>query len=503
MRGKDQVQIFISYARLDDVGSGKSRATGFVTALHEEIESIQKRQGFPDPYVWRDKQQIEKADYFDPVIEDAIENSELLVVVLSRNWINRPNCLKELELFQRRWQNSRERVIVVQRNLVDREKIPELLRGTQGFEFYRFDTKYQEEGRETYFDRDGATDGDFYEAANELGGYLWRAAKRRRSIGSTSVTPAPVSSGRTVYLAKPAPDMMKSYEFLANNLEKEGFKIVPQRDVIIPLDSSAQRYVDSAMAEADTAIHLLGEDQGYTPSGEQDAIVKMQLARAQARVAAGDTASPAFRQVIWAPKLLDGGTKFRDPAAVLKSFGSGVEGYSLLSDGQGGFWISLRQLLNRPEMHGAADEQVPPQEADSRIYIYHRKDDLDFAVGIAEVLRKKDADIVLPPIHGSDLERTQCHKEYLRDCDTVLLCWAHATDAWAKSSLNELRSWRTLGRTGKFRIRGLVLGPPPDVSKGPIFLPPKSDYDRLLDFTNESSSDALGALLTGATPIPS
>jgi TIR domain-containing protein len=501
MRG-DQVQIFISYARRDDTPTGKAGSLGFIAALREQLGHILEKQGYPEPHVWRDKEQIEGGDYFDPVIEKAIANSELMVVVLSRNWINRPNCRKELELFQHRWQGMKERVIVVRRNWVDEEEVPELLRGTEGFRFYRFrDPRQPVAGSEIYFDRDTATEDEFCRVADELGGYLWRAAKHRRSLSSARVTTEPVASGRTVYLAKPAPDMTASYEFLANNLENDGFKVVPPRGQMIPLDSLAERFVDDELAQADTSIHLLGEEAGYAPSG-QDPIARMQLSRARARADGADKTSPAFRQVIWAPKLLDGGAKFRDPAVVLKNFGSGIEGYKLLGDVQSSFWISLRQLLNRPGMHGAAEQPVQPHDPDSRIYIYHRKEDRGFALDIVKVLKNQDpnTNIVLPATQGTDVERSEYHKEELRSCDTVLLCWARAPDVWARMQLNELRSWQRLGRTNKFRIRGLVLGPPPDETKERDVLPPKSDYDRLLDFINEEhpNPEALGALLTGA-----
>ncbi|HEY3677412.1 MAG TPA: toll/interleukin-1 receptor domain-containing protein [Bradyrhizobium sp.] len=503
MRGKDQVQIFISYARRDDNSTGKAGSLGFVSALREQLGHILEKQGYPEPYIWRDREQIEKGDYFDPVIEKGIESSDLMVVVLSRNWVNRPNCRKELELFQHRWQGMKERVIVVRRNLVDENDEPDLLRGTEGFCFFRFDTKHPEAGDEIYFDRNTATEGEFLDVANELGSYLWRAAKRRRSAGSARVSTVPKASGRMIYLAKPAPDMTSSYEFLANNLENEGITVVPPRDQMIPLDSLALDFIDRAMAQADSSIHLLGNETGYTPSGEQDAIVRMQLARAQARAAVdgNGTGQPKFRQVIWAPKLLGKSESFRDPAAVLKSFGAGIEGYKLLGDGQSSFWITLRQLLNRPEMHQTVEDVQAPA-SDARIYIYHRKEDGQFADDIATVLRSKDANIVLPAMQGTDVERSQYHKEELRACDTVLLCWARAPDVWARMQLNELRSWQTLGRTNKFRIRGLVLGPPPDESKAPIRLPPKSDYDRLFDFINEDhpNPEALGAVLTGASP---
>jgi TIR domain len=505
MPDKDQVQIFISYARRDDTGMGKARSKGFVTALHEGIEHILVKQGYPAPYLWRDKQQIEKAEYFNPKIEEAIKVSQLLVVVLSRNWVKRPNCIRELDLFRHRWGDVKERIIVVRRNLVDEVDCPEILRGTEGFRYFRFDGPNQEAGYETYIDDGGEVQDDFDAETNELGRYLWRAAKRRRALASGFKTEILSPSGRTVYLAKPAPDMTGPYEFLANNLVSQGFKVVPPQDQIIPLDSSAQGFVDNAMAQADTSIHLLGDESGYAPSGGHDAIVKMQLARASVRASDNteNNASPPFKRIIWAPKVLEDGsaTEFRDPVAVVARFGPLIDGDKVLGDGRSGFWGSLKQLLDR-KLHIVVGESIKSSNSDSRIYIYHKKEDRDFAVSIAEVLKEKDANIVLPPLQGTDAERAQLHKEYLRDCDTVVLCWAQATDVWAKMSLNELRNWRNLGRTDKFRLRSLVLGPPPGESKAPVALPPKSDYDCLLNFINEErpNPDSLGKLLDGGQP---
>ena len=502
MADQNPVQIFISYARRDDFGTGRLNSKGFVSALHQALERIQIQQGYPSPYLWRDTQQIEKGDYFNPKIEAAITNSQLLVVVLSRNWIERPNCLKELELFRHRWGDVRERIVVVRRHMVEEQQCPELLRGTEGYRFFRFDGPNHEAGLETYIEAEGATEAEFDAEAKALGSYLWRAAKRRRVVDGAAPLPP---QGRTVYLAKPAPDMTKPYEFLATNLEMQGFKVVPSRNQIIPLDSSARHFVDSALEAADTSIHLLGDEAGYMPSDEHDPIVKMQLTRASARAAdhAATKGALPFKRIIWAPKVIHDGTGFRDPLAVVEKFGTLITGDKLLSDGQSGFWTSLKQLLDDSKTLPGTDEPKQPAAApDARIYIHHKKEDRDFAVGIASILKEKDVNIVLPPMQGTDVERERWHKEELRDCDTVLLCWAQATDVWVKTSLNELRNWQHLRRSNKFRTRGLLLGPPPGESKAPVALPPKSDYDCLLDFSNQEhpNPDSLGALLAGAPP---
>jgi hypothetical protein len=209
----------------------------------------------------------------------------------------------------------------------------------------------------------------------------------------------------------------------------------------------------------------------------------------------------AFKRIIWAPKVIEDSSanEFRDPVAVITKFDKLIPGDKLFSDGRSGFWGSLRQLLDRPGLHNDDGDRGPDQ--DSRIYIYHDAEDREFAFGIAKAFRDKDANYVLPAMQGNEVQRARLHKEYLRDCDAVILCWAQATDVWAKTSLNELRNWRDLGRTSKFRRRSLVLGPPPGVSKEPIALPPK-DFDYLLNLIDgeRPNPELLVTLLNGDQP---
>ena len=101
-----------------------------------------------------------------------------------------------------------------------------------------------------------------------------------------------------------------------------------------------------------------------------------------------------------------------------------------------------------------------------------------------------------------DPDRERLHRKYLIDCDAVVLCWAQATDVWAKMSANELRSWSELGRKNGFAYRSLILGPPPGESKSDIDLPPSSEIDWVLDLTKDDQLrlEALMPLLNGMQP---
>ena len=49
--------------------------------------------------LWLDRYQIEPAEAFTPVIEKAVREAQLIVPVLSRNWVGSDWCRREVEAF--------------------------------------------------------------------------------------------------------------------------------------------------------------------------------------------------------------------------------------------------------------------------------------------------------------------------------------------------------------------------------------------------------------------
>src|SRR5437016_12032637 len=124
------IQIFMSYARHDDsTPPDLPKAHGFVTFLDRQLTYELRSLGEPLPHIWRDTRHIEPADQFDPLLEEAIDGSALLVVVLSRNWLHRPYCLAEFERFGQRWRAEgeagiRKRIVVVSKHHIDPDHRP-------------------------------------------------------------------------------------------------------------------------------------------------------------------------------------------------------------------------------------------------------------------------------------------------------------------------------------------------------------------------------------------
>ncbi len=151
------LQVFISYAHHDDLEALDTGAPGFVSTLWRHLEWHFKRLGPATPYIWRDDKGIRPSDEFGPVIENAINSSHVLVVVLSNNWLSRPYCRLELETFSKRWRTSETpsqvsaRVIPVVKSPVPFDQWPPLLANKQGYVFFDEDDTGPQRRRE-FFD---------------------------------------------------------------------------------------------------------------------------------------------------------------------------------------------------------------------------------------------------------------------------------------------------------------------------------------------------------------
>jgi hypothetical protein len=512
-------QVFISYARDDDEPPPDDpNATGFVSYLHNQLRYELTQLGPPAPVLWRDQKTIERGHRFEPRLVEALAQSTLLLVVLSRNWMERGWCRRELDEFvKQRGADAHERIVIVGKNGVPPERLPEELRGQEGYNLFGLD---RENGEEVdFFVRSNIVDNRYRDRVRGLARYLWRSACEltSRSLGpdlalheppgppyAPPADPAPAitaaSTGRRVFLAKPARDMEQTYDMLAHELAIRGYDVVPAPTTDLPDDGAeAVMLIDDALAEAEMSIHLLGRKPGFAPDGEQP-IVSLQLARAARRVgqAVSDAAHDPrrFHRIIWAPRTLpEHAIVDRSPAAALASFGDCLEGDQLMADPP----VSLRQFViqhleaNTPR---PAPTVLPPADG-AKIYVRYAEADEAFGDHIAEALSQVGHEAWIPAFDGEEMDRNKLHQNYLADCDAVVLCWANASEAWVRSNAAELR-WEKLQRKAAFHCRGVVAGPPPLPYKNRFQrLRPRTSVDLVIDATSAelSAEEALQPLL--------
>lgn len=522
------LQVFVSYARDDNaLPPNVQQKSGFVSTLISQLNYELRNLGPERPRLWYDRDGIDRADLFESVIESQINASNILLVVLSLNWLARDWCLKELESFRKHWsgRDVRRRIVIASKRFVPFEQRPDLLQGQEGYNF--FDVGDRPGAEYCYFERGDITDKRYYDQVGELARYLCSFQSRNEfrsamapPAAAPTVSPAvanaipapsgnrPVrAAGRTIFVAKPAADMRAAYSRLVVELRERGYTIAPEADQEIPIDSTATDMIDRALADADFSVHLLGEKSGYSPE-DAAPIVNLQLERAALRSEAPSNGQGKLDRIIWAPQVLtdtanNPASGERDTVTVLGKFGRHVPSDKVVGENLSKFIDFLVQRLETLQVAEAAPVFDADGDEESSVYVYHSAEDQDYALQIARLLKAQKIEPRLPALEGDPTEISALHRQELQNCRSVVLCWANATEAWIKARANELAKWRNLGRTQRFACRAVVAGPPPGMRKRVLAdFPPSSEVDVVLNLTDSEkpNADSLAPLIIASRP---
>jgi hypothetical protein len=497
-------QIFISYATDDNAPPpDKPDGKGFVTFLENAIRYEFRDLGPDRPTTWRDVKRIESGAQFLPEIEDALKASSILLVVFSPNWLASHYCRDELASFAKYHgpDGLRDRIVLVGKRFVDRDKRPSHLQGQVGFDFYqRNDDPNDIAGDTDFFERGDAQDKRYWDRVRALAGYLVR--RQPEPLPPPQYAP----TGRTIFVAKPASDMRQGYDRIVSELTGKGHTVVPDPAEEIPLDSALDA-VDAALAKAEISVHLLGEKAGEAPE-DQPPMVKLQLLCA-AEKASGD-ASGQFHRLVWAPGVLavpasgkQAATELtRRPLDVLAKFAPQLASDKIEGDSLSRFVDFLNQHL----MLIAPPKTVtmsPSDAADMRLFVYHSVEDSSYALNLAQALQQRKLETLLPAFDGPEADIKSFNSKQLADCDGVILCWAAASEVWVRAQASGLRNWSALGRSQQFRYRAVVAAPPPGVRKkgAKVLFSPK-DIDLFVDLSDREvpPPELLDVLVPAAAP---
>jgi hypothetical protein len=495
----EPLSIFISYARNDDQPPLEGEGRGFVTTLVKYVEARLVELGKPPvAEVWRDQRAIVPSDQFGPVIEAGIKAADVLLVILSNNWMNSEWCNKELEFFGERFAGeptlAKQRIVVVNKRYVPVGERPAFLSGQEGYKFFRPD-KDSPGGYYEYFALGKSRLPEFQNVVEALALDLWGRARTKANMSPLAVvnsqdsTPGPK---RNIFVARPAPDMTSQFDRVVQELQNRDYTVLPYAHEQIPQDASALAFFDDALTKAEVAIHLLGEKSGFIPDENMAPIAKLQLERSARRV----TPSSSFRRLIWAPAAMNGSQR-RDPLEVLRRFAEKAE-----SDKVDGSDLSTFVDFIVKHLHDnapVAGLQTLP--TDARVYIYHQKEDTQYAMTIAKALRERELGTVFPIFQGDPSALRSWHEKQLKTCDAVLLCWANADEAFTFSMIDEWGDWRTLGRKSSFSSRAVAVGPPRNERKEALIeFPPRPDVDIVIDLTStdKPGPEELGLFLNAA-----
>ena len=240
--------------------------------------------------------------------------------------------------------------------------------------------------------------------------------------------------------------------------------------------------VDASLHDAELSVHMLGNSRGFTPADGNQSIVQLQAERAAARRAARlkNDAGVVFRRLFWAPKFLivddDVVGSNRDPEAVRSQFAERIDDDNVFSDN----FTKFTQFVLDRLAERTPPAVVSPLHEGASVYLQYQDPSESYAAKVAKALRARKLNVNWQLRSGSDALAK--HRQFLRECDAVVVCWSEGPDGDALKPFDETNlDPRQLGRDSRFDCRSLVVGPPEDVPGKTMVLSLAEDKDDGVD----------------------
>ena len=467
--------LFFTYSRRDDYLPPESpKAAGYVTYFYRQLEYALANVGISVDRLWIDRNKLEPSDNFTIVIKEQLQQTDILIAVLSNGYLSSGWCRDELDYFVSQLQDipdaeRRRRIFRIDKHKVNEAELPEVLRHVQAINLYKQDPADPGFGQEFYYRGKLKYKALYIDAIDKLAVAI---AKRVQELGLIERTKGPgwmeaeetiqipaektkiPSNRRTVYVASPAFELEDEYTTLVIELRNRGFTVLPGGD--LPRQGGAAlKVIRDGLAKAELSIHLLGDKRGFQPEELNDGIVPLQLAEATAQ--AGRDRS--FRRLIWAPKIMpaivgpeeeiEPGKKKaaagkRDPLQVLSQFGASLPSDEVEGDTAARFCDFVVQTLSAREEEAkqAASVAIKP----STIYLAFTMPDQKLALETAKRLKEAGARPILSANNSSFSLASRA--------DHAIVCWGAADDLEVFEALDRLaeNDWRRLHPNGKLLL---------------------------------------------------
>ena len=208
-----------------------------------------------------------------------------------------------------------------------------------------------------------------------------------------------------------------------------------------------------------------------------------------------------FRRILWAPRFLteEGEAEAeRDPLAVVARLDRQLDGDTVVGYTLSAFAEFLVQHLEGSAPSRKVSGAIPDG---ARVYIYHRREDWDYALDFAVALHQRGLIPVLPAIEGEASELDTFHRENLRECQAVVLCGPRLPRCGRAPPVENCAAGRSWAAAKGSQYGAVVAGPPPGGRKSVLVrLPPEDEIDVVLDLTalDKPSSAALDPLIRAA-----
>lgn len=411
--------IFVSYAKVDNQPF-ESEDNGWVTTFINNLKNfLGKKLGHSDLSLWMD---YELQDVLIPERIELLENSAILLLILSPGYLASPRCSLELKAFLNKVGKDSGCVFVVEHDVVKR---PTELSDLLGYSFW-IKNKDNNKTRTLAIPKPNHDrEPEYYHKLDDLAREL---TDKLKTLKIPAVIPE-----TTIFLAEVTDDLISQRDEIKRYLKLLGVEILPNKLYDFQTKAELETAIDKDLEKSTLFVQLLG------PLCPQNAACMIQYNRAK------KLGLPILQ---WRERDLDVNTI---PDVAYRSI---LNGSTVMATGLVEFQQHITQSLKQ--------DKTGPSSATGFVFVNARVEDMDLAHKIETILIQQGLECILPLENSDNISSAQIREDLnnnLQDCDAIIVLYNTNTDeVWVRNQVRKCRRAQGL-REQPFKIIAICKHP--------------------------------------------
>lgn len=248
--------VFVSYAQVDDIPDIDSQP-GWVTNLVQKLSSrlAQQLGGNEKFSLWMDRKHGAGLGGNEPISEkiaDTLENTAILLVILSPAYLEREWCKTELAAFSQAMGKTKfgnGRIFIVERESVDQSSRPSHLQNLRGYRFWI--DKHGEGHRTLGIPVPSAEEREYWDELTGLSAALAKELRQIKTAGinpadSKAIAPGPVDTVSAMTVTPSAPIVQRETQAPSTNTDRPRVFLAEATDDLYYVRKQVVDYLDQA-----------------------------------------------------------------------------------------------------------------------------------------------------------------------------------------------------------------------------------------------------------------
>ncbi|MBS1543901.1 MAG: toll/interleukin-1 receptor domain-containing protein [Bacteroidetes bacterium] len=437
------IDVLITYAEKDnEAGKKNSNDQGWVTQFKKFLELMLHQ-------VKGETSNIVLKSEFDDFTASSLSNAAVLVVILSKDFVQSGRCLDTVEsYFKATADSGMTRVFKVLKSPLSTPEQPPRLRELLGYDMFQLDNEtgqmkeyadfFSQEAEKQYWMKMVDLVYDVHDTITMLNG---QSKSEIRNIYKK----------KTIYLAETGHDLSIQRNIIKRELQRHGYVVLPSHP--LPMrNEELERVVRKDLEECSLSVHLIGSAYGEIPEGSERSVVDLQNKLAAEHAVVKRSRKEEFSRLIWiAPNLRNASDRQKGFIDSLRRDIEAQEGAEILQNPLEDF-----KNIMREELQSVQERKDEQQLAGKTIYLVHDKVDHEMALPLIDIIQKSGFNVVYPAFEGDLMEVRRKHIENLRRFDGAIILKGKVNDQWVRMKVLDLLKAPGFGRNKPIQGKAIV-----------------------------------------------